>query len=72
MSPLDGYSDRLFSERLRGYERKVGYSTIEFYRRFRSSMKIDDYFATTPRTILTASHFHIINTLGRKTVKRST
>jgi len=31
------------SERLREYERKYGYSTIEFYRRFQSGDLGDDY-----------------------------
>ncbi len=30
------------SERLRGYERKYGYSTIEFYRRFQDGELGDD------------------------------
>ena len=30
------------SERLRGYERKYGYSTIEFYRRFQGGELGDD------------------------------
>ncbi len=30
------------SERLRGYERKYGYSTIEFYRRFENGELGDD------------------------------
>lgn len=42
MTTVQHLSFNDLSERLRGYERKYGYSTIEFYRRFRSGELGDD------------------------------
>ena len=43
-----------FSEGLRGYERKYGYSTIEFYRQFRSGKLSDD-----DDLMMWAGHYHL-------------
>lgn len=42
MTTVQHLSFNDLSEHLRGYERKYGYSTIEFYRRFRSGELGDD------------------------------